>query len=137
MIGHRLWKLASGWLVFGIRKPGARVPMVGVISNGKLTWKSEVPLDNPLEAEEGSPQRVGLAGDTVVLAYASGKERRPFVTAFTLAGVRRWTTPLPESVKRIASLRVASDRVFVQAGSDLVALDSADGRIVISIGEGS
>jgi hypothetical protein len=137
MIGHRLWRVAKGWLVMGIRKPGARVPMVGLIDRGKLAWKSEVPLDNPLDAEEGSPQAVGLSSNTVVLAYANGKDRRPFVTAFDVgSGARRWTAPLPGK-ERVAALQASNERVFVQSGHELLLLDAADGKIVISIGQSS
>lgn len=136
LIGHRLWKVGQDWLVFGIRKPGARVPIVGLLSRGRVAWKSEVPLDNPLEAEEGSPQYVGLTGDAVVLAYKSSKERRPFVTAFGVSdGVRRWTTPLPEHARSINTLVTSSNRVFIQSGHELLFLDSADGKVVISIGK--
>ncbi|MEO6603849.1 MAG: PQQ-binding-like beta-propeller repeat protein, partial [Polyangiaceae bacterium] len=31
-VGHRLWKMEQNWLAFGVRKPGARVPMLALVS---------------------------------------------------------------------------------------------------------
>jgi len=138
LIGHRLWKVEQGWLVFGIRKPGARVPMIGLISNGKLAWKVTLPLDNPLEAQEGSPRHVGLALDSIVAAYATEKDSRQFLTAFALAsGTRRWHVALPEGVKSVSKIATSANRVFIQAREQLLVLDATDGKLIAVIGKAS
>ena len=134
--GSRLWKVDQNWVVFGVRKPGTRVPMVGLVSHGKLTWKSEIPRDNPLEAQEGSPQYVGLAGPTVVAAYVAGKVRKNFITAFNVAdGARRWTVPLEGVSRSVSALAASADRAFVQAGDALFVVSVADGKVVGLIGK--
>ena len=134
LVGHRLWKSDQSWIVFGVRKPGAYVPMVGLISKGRVAWKSEIPQDNPLEAQEGSPQYVGLAGPSIVATYASEKTRHIFVTAFAIeGGARRWTTPLPDAITSLSSLVASKDRVFVQAGDQLFVIDASSGGVVASL----
>jgi DNA-directed RNA polymerase subunit RPC12/RpoP len=136
LVGHRLWKVEPGWLVFGIRKPGAQVPMVGLISRGKLAWKATLPLDNPLEAQEGSPQHVGLASNLVVAAYAMEKNSRPFVTAFAVAdGTRRFHVALPAGVPRVSNLATSASRIFIQAREQLLVLDASDGTLLAMIGK--
>ena len=133
--GSRLWKLEQNWLVFGIRKPGTRVPMVGLVVRGKLAWKSEVPRDNPLDAEEGAPQHVGLAGPLVVATYSTNKDRHPFVTAFTATdGIRRWAVPLTDRSESVSALVASTDRIFVQAGKQLFILNAPDGKPIATIG---
>lgn len=125
MVGHRLWKVGGATLVFGVRTPGAYVPMVGRVDRGRLAWKSEVPLGNPLEAETGGPRHVAIAGDRVVIAYETGRDRASFVTAFAIAdGTRAWTVPMPG---RLGSLLATDDGVVVQAAGELLVLDPASG----------
>jgi hypothetical protein len=138
IVGHRLWKVEQSWLVFGIRKPGANVPMIAQLKNGKISWKATVPLDNPLEAQEGSPRHVGLAIDSIVTAYASEKGSRQFLTAFALSsGARRWHVALPEGVQRVSKLATSNNRVFVLAREQLLLFDAGDGNLLAMIGKSS
>ncbi len=135
LIGHRLWKSAQNWLVFGIRTPGAHVPMVGLIAHGRLAWKAEVPQDNPLEAREGSPQSAGLSGDLLITTYATAKDNHWFVAAFAVAdGARRWTVPLAAKGS-VSALTTSADRVFVTIGETLTVLAAADGKQIASVGK--
>ncbi len=135
LIGHRLWKLDQNWLVFGIRKPGAHVPMVGLIAHGRVAWKAEVPRDNPLEAREGSPQYAGLSSNLLITTYATGKDNHWFVAAFAVAdGARRWTVPLAEKGS-VSALTTSADRVFVTIGDTLTVLGAADGKQIASVGK--
>jgi hypothetical protein len=138
MVGHRLWRQGSDWLVFGVRKPGAYVPMVGRLRRGQFVWKSEVPAQNPLEAAEGGPRFSALAGDQLDIAYQSGRPARWSVTAFAAAdGARRWTRELPEDLRGgVNALGAADDRVFVQAGDALLLLDAAQGELKARVGGG-
>lgn len=137
-IGHRLWKVEQGWLAFGIRKPGAYVPMLGLVARGKLSWKQLVPRDNPLEAETGSSHHVGLVGDMVVAAYGLEKERTQFVTAFKIAdGTRSWHVALPSDVQRLSSLATSAQRVVIVANEQLLLLDARDGKLIARVGGGS
>ena len=134
-IGHRLWKVDQNWLSFGIRNPGARVPMVALVARGKLAWKAALPLDNPLEAQEGSPRFAGLALNLIVLAYTAEKGQKPFVTAFSVGdGTRRWHVALPEGVKGVSSLATSPNRVFIRAGKQLILLDASNGQLVAKVG---
>jgi PQQ-like domain len=138
MVGHRLWRQGSDWLVFGVRKPGAYVPMVGRLRRGQFVWKSEVPSENPLDAEEGGPRFVALAGDQLAVAYQSRRGARWSVTTFgALDGVRRWTRALPENLRGgLQTLAAADDRVFVQAGDALILLDATEGELKAVIAGG-
>jgi hypothetical protein len=109
--------------------------MLGRVQRGKLSWKQNVPLDNPLEAQTGSPQHAGLAQELVVVAYAHAKERSQFVTAFAVAdGTRRWHVTLPPEVSNVSNLVASADRVFVQGSEQLLLLASADGKLVARVG---
>jgi hypothetical protein len=134
-VGHRLWKVERDWLAFGVRNPGTHVPMIGRVSRGKLSWKQNVPRDNPLEAETGSPRHAALAQDLVVVAYANARPRTQFVTAFAVAdGARRWHVALPQDLTSVTNLVASSDRVFVQGREQLLLLSSADGKLVARVG---
>jgi outer membrane protein assembly factor BamB len=136
LVGHRLWKFDRNWLVFGVRKPGAYVPMLGLLSNGKLVWKQSVPLDNPLEAREGSPQHVGLSQGLVIAAYALEKDRSQWLTAFAVAdGARRWNVALPQNIQTISNLVSSPSRVFIQASEQLILLDATSGKQLAVVGD--
>jgi len=110
--------------------------MVGLLTRGKLAWKAEVPLDNPLEAEEGGPQYVTLAGGSLVVSYQTSSTQHSFVTAFAVSdGTRRWTTPLVERARRVSALVSSPERVFVLAAGELFLLNAADGKLVATIGK--
>jgi hypothetical protein len=135
MVGHRLWRQGSDWLVFGVRKPGAYVPMVGRLRRGRFVWKSEVPAQNPLEAQEGGPRFTALANEQLTVAYQSGRPARWSLTAFgSDDGVRRWTRELPEELPGLHTLGASDDRVFVQAGEALLFLDAAQGEPKARVG---
>lgn len=127
MVGHRIWRHGRGWLVFGVRTPGTYVPMVGLLSGRSFVWKSEVPLSNPLEAEEGGPRQVALRGEILFVAYATGQNRRGVVTAFRATdGARLWTFEVPDA-QRVRHLVASDDGVVVQAGDHLYSLAAIDG----------
>jgi outer membrane protein assembly factor BamB len=136
MVGHRVWKQGTDWLVFGVRRPGAYVPMVGRLRRGHFVWKSEVPAENPLEAAEGGPRFTALAGDQLDIAYQSGRPARWSLTAFAAAdGARRWTRALPEALRgNVHSLGAADDRVFVQADDALLFYDATRGELKATLG---
>ncbi len=132
MVGHSLWRVEQDWLVLGVRTPGAYVPMVGRLRAGKLAWKSEVPLENPLEMQEGSSNQVALSNGLVVLAYQRDDGKRSFLTAFDVKdGTRRFTVDMPATVKAVTA---APGRLAVQSGSELLLLDPATGKTRVSIG---
>jgi hypothetical protein len=132
LVGHSLWRVEQDWLVLGVRTPGAYVPMVGRLHAGKLAWKSEVPLENPLEMQEGSSNQVALSNGLVVLSYQRDDGKKSFLTAFDVKdGTRRFTVEMPSSVKAVSA---APERLAVQAGSELLLLDPATGKTRVSIG---
>ncbi|MEY4512396.1 MAG: hypothetical protein RLZZ450_4518 [Pseudomonadota bacterium] len=128
VVAHALWRLGAGWLVLGVRKPGAYVPMVGVYERGHWKWKSEAPAQNPLEAEQGGPRTPSLVGDSLVVSYGSGKPARQWLTRFDVRdGTRTWTQQLPESTQSLVAL-AQDDNVVVVHGNDAVrVLSVADG----------
>jgi hypothetical protein len=135
MVGHRLWKDGSAWLVFGVRAPGAFVPMVGRLARGAFAWKSEVPVSDPLAAREGGPRFVALAAGRLFLGYETGRESAWFVTAFDVVqGTRLWTSPLPTPRGSLQALLAQSDRVFVLTGDALMAFEAGTGQRVGRLG---
>ena len=135
MIGHRLWRVDGGWLAFGVRSPGAYVPMVGRLARGSaFVWKNEVPVSDPLRAETGGPRHAVLAGGALVVAYSMENPRQSYVTAFALAdGARRFTTPVPGDAG-IGELVAVGDTLAVQTGELVVLLSAADGTARATIG---
>lgn len=134
MVGHRIWQLGRGWLVIGVRKPGAYVPMVGRLERGSFLWKAEVPAANPLEAQEGGPRQVALIGDLLVAGYETGPHRNGVLTAFAVAdGARRWTVSLPGD-DGLDDLVTLDDAVVARTGEMLRVLALADGAVRATIG---
>jgi len=123
MVGHAVWKFAGGWLVFGVRKPGTYVPMVGLYERAKWTWKSEVPVANPLEAQEGGPRWLSLRGDSLVVGYESA--RKHYLTRLDArTGMRSWTVEVPSLVA-------------IAQNEQLVVAHGADSARVLSLRDGS
>jgi predicted RNA-binding Zn-ribbon protein involved in translation (DUF1610 family) len=132
----RIWKVSDAWLVFGVRKPGLRIPMLGLMRRGKVVWSSLVPAETPLEADEGPPYRATLLGDAVAVAYRSrsGKETRNFVTVFEIAGgTRRWTRAVSSDPKSLVAVTLPA-RLLVQGDSGLEILDGSDGHRIGTVG---
>jgi len=138
MSARSLWQHEGGVLVFGSKRPGTRVPMVGFFKGGRLVWSSEVPAKDPLEAREGAPDQVALAGGRLVVGYEPQSGDKPAgVTAFDVAtGARLWHVALPGKLRSISGLGVAGGGVFVSAGDNLVALSLVDGKQRFIVGDG-
>ena len=135
MVGHRIWKTEGGWLVFGVRQPGAYVPMVGRLGRGSaFVWKSEVPVSNPLQADTGGPRHVAIVGDALLVAYQMNAEPRSMLTSFALAdGVRRFALPV-STTQRVTSMVPVGDALAVQIGDGVQVLAAADGSVRTTIG---
>jgi|GEM_PF-2360477 len=138
MVGHRMWRIDGGWLVFGVRQPGAYVPMVGRLGRGtNFVWKSEVPVSNPLDADTGGPRHVAMIGDTLLIGYETSGNPHSMLTAFATAdGVRRFSTPL-SATERIHAMVPVGDAVAVQIGDNVRVFAAADGSARATIGEGT
>jgi len=136
MVGHRMWHIDGGWLVFGVRRPGAYVPMVGRLGRGStFVWKSEVPVSNPLDADSGGPRHVAIIGDTLLIGYETSGNPHAMLTAFVLAdGVRRFSAPL-SATARIQAMVAVGDAVAVQIGDNVRVFAAADGSARATIGE--
>ncbi len=136
MVGHRMWRIDGGWLVFGVRQPGAYVPMVGRLGRGtNFVWKSEVPVSNPLDADTGGPRHVAMIGDTLLIGYETSGNPHSMLTAFATAdGVRRFSTPL-SATERIHAMVPVGDAVAVQIGDSVRVFAAADGSARTTIGE--
>jgi outer membrane protein assembly factor BamB len=132
-----LWQHAGGMLVFGSKRPGTRVPMVGFLKGGKLVWSSDVPASNPLEVSEGAPNHVALAGSRLFVAYEQQTgDKAPSITAFdTASGARLWNVTLPGGRKSLSRLEAGGDGLLVSVGDAAVGLAAADGKQRFVIGE--
>ena len=134
MVGHAIWSVGKAALVFGVRKPGTYIPMVGLLERGRWLWKSEVPHENPLEAEQGGPRVVSLHGDGLVIAYASERRDRRWVTRFRLAdGIRSFTTELPAASDQPVAIVQNEQAVVVHGGRALHVLSPADGAVIATL----
>lgn len=134
MGGHRIWKQGAGWIVFGVRRPGAYVPMVGLLQRGAFVWKAEVPLANPLEADTGGPDEVALVADTLAVAYGTRPNDTQILTAFSVAdGTRRWTVPLT-SGHGSPDLVALDDAVVARIGGVMRIVAAGDGAVRATIG---
>ncbi len=134
MVGHAIWSVGKAALVFGVRKPGTYILMVGLHERGRWVWKSEVPLENPLEAEQGGPRVVSLHGDGLVIAYASERRDRRWVTRFRLAdGTRSFTTELPASIGQPSAIVQNDAAVVVHGERALHVLSPATGASIATL----
>jgi len=132
---HRLWKVDKDWLMFGVKKPGITIPMVGLLRRGKVVWSSVTPADDPLNADDSPPYRMALAGDNVVVDYRIRKTSKGTVTAFAIAdGTRRWTTPLEVDLEYITAVN-SPGRLLAQSRAAVTILDSADGHVIRTVGQ--
>ncbi len=120
----------TGYLIVGYKSPGSRIPMAGFARPGKLVWSSPLPASDPLEFSEGSPTKLALSGDVVVLAYTYRSGSRARATAFQIvSGSRLWDVELDKALGgRPEHLAASAQSVFLVGNSALVALDLADGK---------
>lgn len=134
VVAHALWRTGAGWLVLGVRKPGAYVPMVGVYERAHWKWKSEAPAQNPLEAEQGGPRTPSLHGDSLVVSYGSGRPERQWLTRFDVRdGTRAWSVQLPESAQSLVAVAQDGSSVVVHANDAVRLLSIADGSLLRTI----
>lgn len=134
VVAHSLWRVGTGWLVLGVRKPGSYVPMVGVYERGHWKWKSEAPAQNPLEAEQGGPRTPSLRGEILVVSYGSGSPPRQWLTRFDVRdGTRSWSLQLPESAQSLVAVAQDSNLVVVHANDAVRLLSIADGSLLRTI----
>ena len=120
----------AGYLIVGYKSPGSRVPVAGFARPGKLVWSSPLPASNPLEFSEGSPSKLAVSGDVLVLAYTYRSGSRARATAFQItSGNRLWDVELRKALGgRPEHLAASTESVFVVGDSTLVALRLADGK---------
>lgn len=134
VVAHAVWRQGAGWLVLGVRKPGAYVPMVGVYERGRWKWKSEAPAQNPLEAEQGGPRTPSLYGDSLIVSYGSGRPERQWLTRFDMRdGTRTWSLELPASVSSLVSVAQSADAVLVHSNDAIRLLSVADGSVMQTV----
>jgi len=126
---------AGGFLIVGYKSPGTRVPMAGFAQPGKLVWSAVLPTANPLEFSEGSPTKLAIAGNDVVLAYDHKSGSKSRLASFEITtGVRHWDIELPASIGRPDQIVASSLSAFVTGDSRLVAIRLSDGMIQFSLG---
>jgi outer membrane protein assembly factor BamB len=121
----------TGYLIVGNKSPGSRVPMAGFAQPGKLVWSSPLPVSEPLEFSEGSPSKLALAGDVVVLPYTYRSGSRARATAFQItSGNRLWDIELDKALGgRPEHLAASAESVFIVGNSALLALRLTDGKL--------
>ena len=121
---------SDGYLIVGYKSPGSRVPMAGFARPGKLVWSSPLPASDALEFSEGSPSKLAIAGDVVVLSYTYRSGSRARATAFQIgSGNRLWDVELSKALGgRPEHLAASAESVFIVGDSALVALKLTDGK---------
>jgi outer membrane protein assembly factor BamB len=120
----------DGYVIVGYKSPGTRIPFAGFARPGKLVWSAPLPAADPLEFSEGSPSKLALSGDVIVLAYSYRSGTRARATAFQLAsGNRLWDVELDKALGgRPEHLVASAESVFVVGNNALVALVLNDGK---------
>jgi outer membrane protein assembly factor BamB len=122
-------------LLVGEHSPGSRVPMLAARSGARVLWTSNLPSVNPLNAEEGEPAAVTMAGGRAFAAYLSSDEEVMNVTAFALAsGERLWDVALPRIGKvTLANIAANAEHAYVFMsrgnGDALQRLNATDGKL--------
>jgi hypothetical protein len=131
------WKVGKGWLVLGFRKPGTRIPMLGYHAGGKLVWKRDVPPRNPLEAREGSPEKVALGPDRVFAVFDAKDSNKPSgLTAFDIeSGAPRWAVILKNERQTISQIAVLGETVVVISNGQALGFGAADGKQRFIVGK--
>jgi outer membrane protein assembly factor BamB len=118
----------------GKREKGTQVPMVAVVNDGKLLWKSDVPAERPLDVSPSTPP-VTLTADRVYALYKYQEFKElPRLTAFDLrTGKRLWDRELDEPTG-IHEIRVSSTHVFATSWYQLEAFDPQTGESLYTVG---
>jgi hypothetical protein len=96
-----------------------------------------VPPRNPLEAREGSPEKVALGGDRVFAVFDAKDSNQPSgVTAFELeSGAPRWAVVLKNQRQTISQIAVAGDSVIVLSNGQALGFGAADGKQRFTVGK--
>ncbi|MGC4069786.1 MAG: PQQ-binding-like beta-propeller repeat protein [Polyangiaceae bacterium] len=136
-----LWYLPTGLLVLGVKTPGSRIPMLGLWSRGKFTWKVEVPEGNPLDCDEGSTGLTTLNDDRVITIYTNKKRETATLTSFALTGGQRlWSSTIPKAVGRPRLLTLESGQLWLEVDGSpkdaILVFDVQDGRLRFGIASG-
>jgi hypothetical protein len=137
MAAGAFWKVGKGWLVLGFRKPGTRIPMLGYHAGGKLVWKRDVPPRNPLEAREGSPEKVAIAGDRAFAVFDAKDSNQPSgITAFEIeSGAPRWAVVLKNQRQTISQIAAVGETVVVISNGQALGFGAADGKQRFTVGK--
>jgi hypothetical protein len=135
MVAHRIWKHGAGWLVFGVRVPGRYVPKLAYLERGRVVWSLDVPVANPLDAEQGSTREAALAGTTLAVLYSTESDRKRWITAFDITDGRRVFTQELVGCDRHSGFIATEDAFVVRCDTQLRVLGAADGALRTTIGE--
>lgn len=135
MVAHRIWKREAGWLVFGVRTPGRYVPKLAYLERGRLVWSVDVPAANPLDAEQGGPREVALAGTTLAVLYTTESDHKRWFTAFDITDGRRLYTHELESCPGSGGIIATEDAFAVRCEQQLRILGASDGALRTTIGD--
>lgn len=135
MVAHRIWKHGAGWLVFGVRVPGRYVPKLAYLERGRVVWSLDVPVANPLDAEQGSSRSAALAGTTLAVLYATESDHKEWIAAFDVTDGRRVFTQELVGCDRHSGFVATEDAFVVRCDTQLRVLGAADGALRTTIGE--
>ena len=135
MVAHRIWKHGAGWLVFGVRVPGRYVPKLAYLERGRVVWSLDVPVANPLDAEQGSSRSAALAGTTLAVLYATESDHKEWIAAFDVTDGRRVFTQELVACDRHSGFIATEDAFVVRCEQQLRVLNATDGSARTTIGE--
>ncbi len=150
-------------VVMGARKPGTSVPMLAYYAHQKnqedgeeipaevkrrnkrrghkaksptkLLWSVELPSKDPLSADSGAPDYVGV-NETQICSVYTPSEGPPIAVCFERAtGKRMWESPLPPNTTFvIRGVTATPTHVFVTHWGRLDAFDAKTGALAYTIG---
>ncbi|MBT8496424.1 MAG: PQQ-binding-like beta-propeller repeat protein [Deltaproteobacteria bacterium] len=140
------WSMTTGdgvFIALGTKKKGTRIPFVGAYQSTdgeavtKVLWASQVPGQNPLDADTGDPDHASVSDGVAYVGYET-KDDVVRVAAFEVAtGKRLWDAAIPKPERgsqNISGLGALPDAVVVSTWTGLFVLERKDASIRIHKG---
>ncbi len=122
-------------IAVGYKTPGTAVPMLAKVEDGKATWTTEIPAQDPL-VSRFEEKLFAMSADAAFALYTTSNPAATRLTAFSIAtGKRLWDRAIPTPTGFVPeSLSITGDVVMLASWQYLYAYSVVDGRDRFRVG---